>query len=166
MNEGHPTVGGTGFTVLSAADPGPIPEEVALALERAAEAVEGVVGKEPPGVVAVRFGRRTIVAPAASPGEAVDVADIDLPRRIVLTVGGLDPGPEGTLACQLLLLRSEALVAYVAAKGVAGPTMEVLEAVLPALRDTPGEDIDEVGRVVLASTAEELSATLVRLAKD
>ncbi|MDX1611570.1 MAG: hypothetical protein R3185_04315, partial [Candidatus Thermoplasmatota archaeon] len=76
-----------GFTILKAAEAGRLPEELQDSLEDLAEAVASVQ-QDPKGVVGMRYGRRIVVAPVDDPDQAVDVADVDLARHVILTLGG------------------------------------------------------------------------------
>jgi hypothetical protein len=148
-----------GFEVHWAAEPGPIPESVSRDLRELAETVGGVLG-EGEGMVGTRFGRRVVVAPANAPDEAVDVADVDPTRSLVLTMGGKDPTPEGALLAKVLRLREDVRVGYARAPEVDGPTMGVLSRLLPALRGATGTHLPGLGRVALGRRPREVAAAL------
>lgn len=136
------------FQTMSAAQSGPLPADVERELRRLAEAL-GAVLEDDEGVVGTRFGRRVIVAPVDNPTDAVDVADVDLPRKLILTLGGEEPTPAGALLAQVLFQRREMDLGYARAPDIDGPTLPVLQQVLPALRGPRAVDLDGVGEVAL-----------------
>lgn len=151
-----------GFEVHWAAEPGPVPEDVSRELRELAEAV-GPVLDEAEGMIGTRFGRRAIVAPANAPDEAVDVADVDLARSMVLTMGGKDPTPEGSLLAQVLDLRGDVTCGYARAPEIEGPTMPVMTRLLPALRGASSAHVPSLGRVALGRHPQEVRGALESL---
>lgn len=147
------------FQVMSAAQAGPTPPDVERELRQLAEAV-GPVLDEREGVIGTRFGRRAIVAPVDAPQEAVDVADVDLSRQLVLTLGGEDPTPEGSLLAQVLFQRREVSHGYARAPEITGPTFSVLERVLPGLRGGQAVEADQIGRVAVGHRPSEIAGAV------
>lgn len=147
------------FEVLWAAEPGPIPEDVARDLREISHAIEPVL-EASDGVIGTRFGHRVVVAPAGSPQDAVDIADVDISRNIVLTMGAKDPTPEGALLAQVLRAREDIVYGYVSASDVEGPSMDVLQKVLPALRGATGAYVEAVGRFALGRHPREVQGAL------
>ncbi len=151
-----------GFEVHWAAEPGPIPEDVARDLREISEAVEPVVeGND--GMIGVRFGRRVIVAAVGAPDEAVDIADVDLAGDLVLTRGAKDPTPAGLLLAQVLTLRNDVVVGFARAPEIEGPSMGVLSRLMPALRGANAADLEDVGRVALGRHPQEVRGSLESL---
>lgn len=148
-----------GFEVLWAAEPGPIPDDVAQDLRELGDAVTACM-EEGDGVVGTRFGHRVIVAPADAPQDAVDIADVDIPRRIVLTMGARDPTPEGALLAQILRLRQDVVHGFVKAPDVDGPSMDVLQKILPTLRGATGVHVHNVGHIALGRHPREVQGAL------
>lgn len=136
------------FQVMSAAKPGPVPPDVERELRQLSEALCAVLDEEE-GVIATRYGRRILVAPVGQPGEAVDVADVDLTRQLVLTFGGEDPTDEGALLAKILLQRTEMAHGYARAPDVDGPTFSVLQKALPALHGPRAVDLEGIGQIAL-----------------
>ena len=157
---------GAAFAVHTASEAGQLPREVAEGLARLATAVSQVRGATPPGVIGLRFGHRVIVAPARDPEAATDIVDVDVARRTVLSVGGRDPGGAGALLAQILLLRREAMVGYLEPHADVWPTLEVLEGILPRLRDAPHTRADDLATVVLGRQAEQIETGLRLLGTD
>lgn len=154
-----------GFEVLWAADSGPLPRDIARDLESLSDALRPVVPTED-GVIGTRFGRRTIVAPVQNPEDAVDVADVDVSRSVVFTMGGEDPTPAGTLLAKVLSLRGDVLYGYAEAEEIDGPTMDVLQQLLPALRGGLAARIDGTGGVALGRHPEELRGAVEQILQD
>lgn len=151
------------FEILKAAESGSLPEEVQRGLQDLADAIAGALGDEPSGVVGLRFGRRVIVAPADKPTDAVDIADVDLARKIILTVGGRDPGPSGSLLAQVLFQRTDAVVGYAEAQDLPGPTMDAMKQILVPLQASPATRTQGVGTVALGKQPSDLGASLKQL---
>lgn len=151
------------FEILKAAEAGSLPEEIRRGLEDLSEAVTPVLGDDPGGVVGMRYGRRIIVAPVDDPDNAVDIADVDMARRIILTVGGRDPGPAGSLLAQILFQRTDAVVGYAEADDIPGPTMDALKQILVPLQANPAAQAPGAGTVALGKQPSDLGASLKQL---
>lgn len=151
-----------GFEVLWAAEPGPIPEDVARDLRELSDAVKPVAeGSD--GIVGTRFGRRVVVAPVNAPDEAVDIADVDPSRSIVLTMGAKDPTPQGALLAQVLTLRTDVLYGFANAPDIEGPTLDVLQQLLPALQGSGGAEVEGIGRVAVGRHPQEVRGAVESL---
>jgi hypothetical protein len=153
------------FQVMSAADAGPLPPDVDRELDQLADALETALD-DPDGMIATRFGRRVIVAPVGNPNDHVDVADVDMPRHMVLTFGGEDPTPQGSLLAQVLFQRREMSHGYVHAPDVKGPTFSVLQRVLPSLHGTGAVELEEIGTLALGHRPAEIAGALQGLQAD
>lgn len=151
------------FTILPAADGGQIPESVARELRELSDAVKSVSAATEDAVVGTRFGRRIIVAPVDNPGEAVDIADVDIPRAMILTIGAKNPGPAGALLAQIMLVRTEMVCGYATAPDTEGPVMSELQRLLPALRGEGACRVDELGTVALGRRPVEVAGALEAL---
>lgn len=147
------------YEVLWAAEPGPIPDDVARDLRDIADAIDPVL-EESDGMIGTRFGHRVIVAPAGSPQDAVDIADVDISRNIVLTMGAKDPTPEGALLAQVLRAREDVVYGYASAPDIEGPSMGVLQKVLPALQGATGAAVHGLGRIALGRHPREVRGAL------
>lgn len=145
-----------GFEVLWAAEPGPLPEDVSRDLRDIADTIEPVLGDDDDGVIGTRFGQRSIVAPAGSPSDAVDVADVDVPRSLVLTMGGKDPTPAGALLARVLAFRNDILYGYAHAPDIDGPSMDVLQKIMPILGGGTVAEVEGVGVIALGRTPNEV----------
>jgi len=145
------------FTVMSAAKDGPLPPDVERDLRELADELEPIVDE---GYVATRFGGRVIVAEISSPTDAVDVADIDIPRSIVLTLGGKDPGETGSLLAQVLFQRTDVTFGYAKAPEIKGPTVSNLRQLLPALRGPRAATVDGVGTVAVGHRPGEVRSAV------
>lgn len=153
------------FTVMSAAKPGPLPAEVERELRQLAEAI-GSVMPEPEGMIGTRFGRRVVVAPVDDPSNAVDIADVDMARHLVLTFGGEDPTPEGSLLAQVLFQRRELSHGYVQAPEVKAPTFSLMQRVLPSLRGAGAVQIDGVGTLAVGHRPASLAGAVQGIQED
>lgn len=151
------------FRTLKAAEGGELPEEVQRSLDDLVDAVAPVLGDGASGVVGLRFGRRVIVAPVDSPEDAVDIADVDLARRVILTVGGKDPGSSGSLLAQVLFQRTDAVVGYAEADEIPGPSLDVMQKVLVPLQASPAARAKGAGTVAVGKQASEIGASLQEL---
>lgn len=147
------------FQVSSAGKAGPLPPDVERELRQVADALQTAL-EDPEGMVATRFGRRVVVAPVDEPSKAVDVADVDMPRHLVLTFGGEDPTPQGSVLAQILLQRREMSHGYVHAPDVKGPTFSVMQRLLPSLRAAGAVDVEEVGTIAVGHRPAELAGAL------
>lgn len=154
------------FTILKAAESGSLPEEVQRGLTELSEAVTPALGQDPSGVVGLRFGRRIIVAPVGQTEDAVDIADVDMARKVILTVGGKDPGPSGSLLAQVLFNRHDAVVGYAKAQEIPGPTLDAMKSVLVPLQRAPVARAQGVGTVAVGKQAGELGNALHGLSED
>lgn len=153
------------FQVSSAGQAGPLPPDVESELRQLADALKTTL-EDPEGMVATRFGRRVVVAPVDEPGQAVDVADVDMPRHMVLTFGGEDPTPQGSVLAQVLLQRREMAYGYVHAPDVKGPTFSVMQRVLPSLRAAGAVEVDEIGTIAVGHQAAEIAGALQGLREE
>lgn len=154
------------FEILKAAESGKLPEEVQRGLEDLSKAVTPVLGDDPKGAVGLRYGRRIIVASAGDPSDPVDIVDVDLARKVILTVGGRDPGPSGSLLAQVLFQRTDAVVGYAKADDLPGPTMDAMKQLLVPLQANPATQAPGAGTVALGKQASELGASLKTLDED
>ncbi len=154
------------FEILKAAESGKLPEEVQRGLEDLSDAVTPVLGGDSRGVVGLRYGRRVIVAPVDDPSDAVDIADVDLARKVILSVGGRDPGPSGSLLAQVLFQRTDAVVGYAEADEIPGPTMDAMKQVLVPLQSNPATRAAGAGTVALGKQPSDLGASLKQLGED
>lgn len=145
--------------VLWAAEPGPLPDDVAQDMRELADALEPrLEGSE--GMIGTRFGRRVIVAPLRAPEDTVDIAIVDASRNLALTMGGKDPTPEGALLAQILEVRSDVVYGFVEAPELEGINMQVLQQTLPALRGATSAFLPSVGRIALGRRPQEVQGAL------
>lgn len=147
------------FQVMSAAQSGPIPPDVERELRQLADAIKATTDTDE-GIVATRFGQRVVVAPLDNPSEGVDVADVDLTRQIILTLGGEDPTDQGALLAKVLFQRREMSHGYAKAPDVDGPTFSVLQQVLPALQGPQAVDLEEVGTIALGHSPSAIAGAV------
>jgi hypothetical protein len=148
-----------GFRITSAGQDGPLPPDVQRELTQLAEAIETAV-EDPEGMVATRFGRRVVVAPVDDPSQAVDVADVDMTRNLVLTFGAEDPTPEGSLLAQVLLQRRQLAHGYVHAPDADGPNFSTMKRVLPSLRAAGAVEVEDVGTLAVGHGPAEIAGAL------
>jgi hypothetical protein len=148
------------FTIMTAAKPGPLPPDVERELRQLSKAIQPVLDDDDEGRIATRFGRRAIVAPVDQPTEAVEVADVDVPRSMVLTMGGKDPGATGSLLAQVLFQRTDVTVGYAQAPDIVGPTVANLQKLLPALRGPRASKVEGVGTVALGHRPAEVRSAI------
>jgi hypothetical protein len=147
------------FQVASAGEAGPLPPDVDQELRRLSEALQTQLD-DPEGMIATRFGRRVVVAPVDQPDQAVDVADVDMPRHLVLTFGGEDPTPQGSVLAQVLFQRRELAHGFVHAPDVKGPTFSVMQRVLPSLRAAGAVEVEDVGTLAVGHGPAEIAGAL------
>lgn len=145
--------------VLWAAEPGPLPDDVAQDMRELADALDPSV-KGSKGIIGTRFGRRVIVAPLHAPEDTVDIAIVDASRNLALTMGGKDPTPAGALLAQILEVRSDVVYGFVKAPDIDGLTLSLLQQTLPALRGATSAYLPAVGHIALGRRPQEVQGAL------